>query len=70
MIENKKYSRYEKARIVSARAMQIAYGSPVLVSIPKNVSESMDIALLEWEKGVIPIDVRKRVMPGAPKKQS
>jgi DNA-directed RNA polymerase subunit K len=60
MDENKAYTRYEKARIVSARAMQIAYGSPILVSVPKNVKEPMDIALLEWEKGVIPIEIRKR----------
>jgi DNA-directed RNA polymerase subunit K len=59
-MENREYTRYEKARIVSARALQIAHGSPVLVSVPKSVTEPKEIALLEWDKGIIPIDIKKK----------
>jgi DNA-directed RNA polymerase subunit K len=54
------YSRYEKTRIMSARALQIAQGSPVLVDVPKGVIEPLDIARLEWDAGVIPIDIKER----------
>jgi DNA-directed RNA polymerase subunit K len=53
------YSRYEEARIISARALQIAQGAPVLVKIPKNVTDPYEIARKEWEAGVIPIDIKK-----------
>ncbi len=54
------YSRYEKTRILSARALQIAQGSPVLVDAPKSVTEPLEIAKLEWDAGVIPIDIKMR----------
>ena len=60
MKEGEKYTRYERTRIIASRALQIAQGSPVLVDIPKDVVNPIEIAKLEWEKGVIPIDVKKR----------
>jgi len=56
------YSRYEKTRIISARALQIAQGSTLLIDVPKSVIEPFDIAKLEWEAGVIPIDIKERKM--------
>ena len=52
-------TRYEKTRIISARALQISQGSPVLVKVPRSVSKPQDIAELEWEAGLIPIDVKR-----------
>ncbi len=57
------YTLYEKVRIISARALQIAQGSPVLVKAPKGVTDPLELARLEWEAGVIPIDI-KRKFPG------
>ncbi len=59
-MEQRKYTRYEKTRIISARALQIAQGSPVLVSVPKGLIEPSKIAELEWEAGVIPIDIKPK----------
>lgn len=56
---NKNNTKFEKTRIISARALQISQGSPVLVKVPKNVTEPIEIAKLEWEAGVIPIDIKK-----------
>ncbi len=67
--EKKKYSRYEKTRIISARALQIAQGSPVLIEAPKSVINPIEIAKLEWEAGVIPIDI-KREFKNETKKES
>jgi DNA-directed RNA polymerase subunit K/omega len=55
----RKYSKFEKTRIISARALQIAQGSPVLVDLPKGHFKPIDIAMLEWDEGVIPIDIKK-----------
>jgi|YelNatPaOPRAMG01_1025707.scaffolds.fasta_scaffold385315_2 DNA-directed RNA polymerase subunit K len=58
MVEKSKYTKYEKARIISARALQIAQGAPILIKVPKSVDDPVKIAELEWEAGVIPIDIK------------
>lgn len=58
-----KHTRYEKARIVGARALQVAMGAPVLIELPKNVVDPIDIAMLEYENDAIPITVIRR-LPG------
>lgn len=55
------HSRYEKTRIIAARALQIAQGSPTLVKVPKSVTEPLEIAQREWEAGVIPIHAKRRM---------
>jgi len=55
-------TRFEKARIVGARALQISHGAPPFTEIPKNATTSLDIAMQELEKKVIPITIR-RVLP-------
>jgi len=59
---NRPYTRYEKTRIISARALQIAQGAPVLIKLSREMSDPMDIALTEWEAGVIPIDIKRKVL--------
>ncbi|MBU7045675.1 MAG: DNA-directed RNA polymerase subunit K [Theionarchaea archaeon] len=52
------YTRFEKARIVGARALQIAMGAPILIKT-KEV-DCIKIALEELERGVMPITVVPR----------
>ena len=52
-----KYTRYERARIIGARALQISMGAPVLLE--DDSGEPIDIALRELEMGVIPITVKR-----------
>jgi len=51
------YTRYERARIVGARSLQISMGAPVLVKTDK--IDPLEIALTEYQKGVIPITVKR-----------
>lgn len=53
-----KYTRFEKARIIGARALQIAMGAPVLIETDK--ADPLEIAKEEFEKGIIPITVKRR----------
>jgi DNA-directed RNA polymerase subunit K len=53
------YTRYEKARIVSTRALQIAQGAPILIKLPKGLTDPKEIAKIEWTAGVIPIDIKR-----------
>jgi DNA-directed RNA polymerase subunit K len=53
------YTRFEKARIIGARALQLAYGAPPLMEVPEGVSDPLKLAELEFNKGIIPIVVIK-----------
>jgi len=53
------YTRFERARIIGARALQISLGAPVVVDIPETMIDPIKIALLEYEKGLIPITVNR-----------
>ena len=55
-------TRFEKARIVGARALQLSLGAPVFIKIPKNAATSLEIAMEELKQRVIPI-VIKRTLP-------
>ena len=60
-------TKYERARIIGARALQIAMNAPVLVKISKDDLEkikydALKIAEIELDSGVLPISI-KRPMP-------
>ena len=62
-----KYTKYEKARMIGARALQIAMGAPFLIKLSEADLESLKydpikIANLEFNEGATPITVR-RPMP-------
>ena len=55
-------TRFEKARIMGARALQLSLGAPPFIPIPKKARISLDISMEELEQRVIPITIR-RVLP-------
>ncbi len=55
------YTRFEKARIIGARALQLSMGAPcLLANLPKEIIDPVDIAMLEFDEGAIPITVKRR----------
>ena len=59
MIVKRGLTRFEIARIIGARALQLALGAPAMTEIPSNIHDPVDIAIYEFEKGVIPITVKR-----------
>jgi len=57
-------TRFEKARIVGARALQIAMGAPLLIDPSDAPSTSIDIALRELENRILPITIRRTLPDG------
>ena len=62
-----KLTKYERARLIGARALQIAMGAPLLFEIKEEDLEKInynpiEIAKIELEKGILPITI-KRPMP-------
>ena len=50
-------NRFEKARIIGARALQLASGAPPLIKIPKGMVSPVEVAFMEFEKDAIPLAV-------------
>lgn len=64
---DEKLTKYEKARIIGARALQLSMGAPFMLKFSKkDVAEmrynTIEIAKREFAAGVIPIGIR-RVLP-------
>ena len=59
-----KFTKYEKARIIGARALQVAMNAPLLIKIEKDDLEKINydaikIAEIELESGILPISIHK-----------
>lgn len=66
------YTKYEQARIIGARALQISMGAPLAIKLSEDELRKLgyntiEIAKLEFQRGLIPISV-KRPLPGTTKK--
>ena len=62
-----KLTKYEKARIIGARSLQIAMGAPILVNLKEKDFEKLKyspiaISKLEFDKGILPLTI-KRPLP-------
>lgn len=53
------YTRFERARILGARALQVSLGAPILVDVPAGTIDPVEIAELEFAQNMIPITVRR-----------
>lgn len=65
--EPMEYTKYEIARMIGSRALQLSMGAPFLVKLSPEDLEKMhydpiEIALKEFEVGVLPITVKRPVM--------
>ena len=58
-------TKYEKAKLIGVRAQQISYGSPVMVTVPKGITNAYDIAMKEFEEKKIPILIRRYLPNGS-----
>lgn len=63
-MQNQDFTKYERARILGARALQIAMNAPLLIKIEKNDLEKINynalkIAEIELDSGVLPISINK-----------
>lgn len=67
------YTKYEQARIIGARALQISMGAPFLIKLSDEELKQLgfntiEIAKLEFKQGLIPMAIKKP-FPGIAKKE-
>jgi DNA-directed RNA polymerase subunit K len=53
-----KYTRFERARIIGARALQISMGAPSLL-VREPTADPIEIAFSEFASGTAPLNVQR-----------
>lgn len=53
------YTRFEKARIIGARALQLSMGAPPLIETPEETRDPVAVAMMEYEADAIPLTVQR-----------
>jgi len=58
------YTKYERARLIGARALQISQGAPLLIAFSQEDFVAMkfnpiEIAKREFEAGILPLDIKR-----------
>ena len=66
-LDPNKLTKYERARLIGARSLQISMGAPIALKLnTKRLEElhydPLEIAKLEFAEGVIPIEVVRTVL--------
>jgi DNA-directed RNA polymerase subunit K len=61
-LDPNKLTKYERARVIGARSLQISMGAPIMLKMTAKRFEELhydplEIAKLEFAEGVIPIEV-------------
>jgi len=65
LVGPKRLTKFEKVRLLAARAQQIAAGSPLFLKpdeIPEGVNDPLELAKLELEKGRLPFVIERNFL--------
>jgi len=54
-------TRYERARIVGARALQVSQGAPVLINVDEDEVVPIEVAKLELKARALPVGLQRRL---------
>ena len=57
-------TRYERSRIIGARALQLSMGAPILIKELEKLGNPVEVAERELEEGVLPLTIRRGLPNG------
>jgi DNA-directed RNA polymerase I, II, and III subunit RPABC2 len=60
----KKLTRFERARIVGARSLQVAMGAPPFITLEGSYRGPIEVATRELEEDALPISIRRSLPNG------
>jgi DNA-directed RNA polymerase I, II, and III subunit RPABC2 len=55
----RKLTRFERAKIVGSRSLQISLGAPAFIKIPKDINDPIQVAIKELTTGSVPLSIRR-----------
>jgi len=54
-------TKFEKTKLIGIRAQMISKGSEPVISVPSHITDSIDIAELEFKKKCIPLFIKRYI---------
>ena len=57
-------TRFERAKIIGSRALQLSLGAPSFVKVSKSIHDPILLATLELDKTVMPLIIRRTYPDG------
>jgi DNA-directed RNA polymerase I, II, and III subunit RPABC2 len=57
-------TRFERARIIGARALQLALGAPPFIPLTPKIKDPIEFAIAELNSKVLPISIRRSLPNG------
>ncbi len=57
-------TRYERSRIIGARALQVSFQASPFTQIPPELTDPIEIAAYELEHNVLPITIKRKMPNG------
>lgn len=57
-------TKYERARIIGARALQVSMSAPILLGETPDIKDPIKIAEMELQNKLLPITVRRKLPDG------
>ena len=64
LVGPQKLTRFEKARIVGARSLQLAMGAPSFVPSDESIRDAISLAMTELASDALPISIRRSLPNG------
>lgn len=64
LVGPQKLTRFERARIVGARSLQLAMGAPSFVPLDESIRDSIALAMTELAGDALPISIRRSLPNG------
>ena len=59
-----KLTRFERARIIGARSLQLSFGAPPFIPVSPDISDPIKLAVMELDVKVLPISIRRSLPDG------
>ena len=57
-------TRFERAKIIGSRALQLSLGAPAFVKVSKSIHDPILLATYELDKTVMPLTIRRTYPDG------
>lgn len=61
----RKLTRFERARVIGLRALQLTLGAPPLVEVEETGWDPLDVATEELESSLLPLSLRRTFPDGS-----
>ena len=57
-------TRFERAKIIGSRALQLSFGAPPFIKVPSAINDPIKLAIKELDAAALPLTIRRSYPDG------